>query len=71
MHCTRHLGHYLVQYGASCYMTLHHDYALGPYLICSTSSSGNYLSTVEMDENLMELIKNAANFLDYENQRPN
>ena len=51
-------------------MTLHHDYALGPYLICSTSSSGNYLSTFKMDENHMELIKNAANFLDYENLRP-
>ena len=44
--------------------------ALGPYLICITSSSGNYLSTFEMEENLMELIKKVANFLDYGNLCP-
>ena len=43
--------------------------ALGPYLICIASSSGNYFSTFETEENHMSLIKKAANFLDIENLR--
>ena len=44
--------------------------ALVPYLICITHSSWNNLSTFEMEENHIALIKKAAKYLDYENLRP-